>query len=100
MSTTPSFNTKQMRFREDWNARPRFETGNGGSFVGRDEYLKRLDSHFRSRNGGTILISGVRGVGKTALVDRALVMSRDELEKSYWENTVAYLFKTSTIDPD
>lgn len=91
--STPTLNTKQMRFRENWNARPRFETGDDGSFVGRTEYLQRLDSHFRSRNGGTILVSGVRGVGKTALVDRALVMSRQELQKSYWEKTSEYLQK-------
>lgn len=89
--STPTVNTKQMRFRENWNARPRFETGDDGSFVGREEYLKRLDSHFRSRNGGTILVSGVRGVGKTALVDRALVMSQQELQKTYWEKTSEYL---------
>jgi hypothetical protein len=91
MSTTPTPNTKQMRFRENWNARPRFETGADGSFVGRNEYLQRLDSHFRSRNGGTILISGVRGVGKTALIDRALVTSRQELRDNYWANTWKYL---------
>ena len=93
MSTTPTSNTKEMRFRKDWNARPRFETGNDGSFVGRNEYLERLDSHFRSRNGGTILISGVRGVGKTALVDRALVTSGKELQNSYWKETWEYLLR-------
>ena len=89
--STPTLNTKQLRFRQDWNARPRFETGDDGSFVGRNEYLQRLTSHFRSRNGGTILVSGVRGVGKTALVDRALVTSQQELRDSYWEKTWEYL---------
>lgn len=89
--STPTLNTKEMRFRENWNARPRFETGDDGSFVGRTEYLQRLSSHFQSRNGGTILISGVRGVGKTALVDRALVTSTKELQLDYWKETWTYL---------
>ncbi len=80
-----------MCFRKDWNVRPRYETEENGLFVGRNEFLERLNSHFISRSGGTILISGVRGVGKTALVDRALVSSRRKMQNRYWKDTWKYL---------
>jgi hypothetical protein len=82
---------KAMYFRKDWNVRPRYETEEDGQFVGRTEFLERLNSHFISRSGGTILISGVRGVGKTALVDRALVTSRRKLQNRYWKQTWKHL---------
>lgn len=85
------FRFDQMVFREDWNIRPRFETGEEGRFVGREELLGRLSSHFISHGGGTILISGVRGVGKTALVDRALVDARQKLCDRYWIDVWDYL---------
>ena len=81
----------QMRFRKNWNVRPRYETEFPGLFVGRSEFLDRLNSHFISRSGGTILISGVRGVGKTALVDSALVASRQTMQERYWRDTWEYL---------
>src|SRR2546422_1156735 len=71
----------RMQFRKEWNARPRFESEEEGLFVGREDFLNRLTSHFISKGGGTILISGVRGVGKTALVDRALVDARQKLQR-------------------
>lgn len=80
-----------MCFRKDWNVRPRYETEEDGQFVGRNEFLERLNSHFLSRSGGTILISGVRGVGKTALVERALVSSRRKMQNRYWKDTWKYL---------
>ena len=89
--TSSDIKTNQMLFRQSWNARPRFETGEEGLFVGRAEFVERLDSHFISDSGGTILISGVRGVGKTALVDRALVSSRQKLQDRYWKETARYL---------
>ena len=93
-SPTNKITANQMCFRKDWNVRPRFETEETGLFVGRNEFLERLNSHFISRSGGTILISGVRGVGKTALVDRALVTSRRELQDRYWKATWEYLTKS------
>lgn len=84
-------NPNAMSFRKDWNVRPRYEEEEAGLFVGRNEFLERLNSHFISRSGGTILISGVRGVGKTALVDSALVTSRSKMQNRYWKNTWKYL---------
>jgi Cdc6-like AAA superfamily ATPase len=89
--TSPEIKANQMLFRQSWKSRPRFETGEEGLFVGRAEFVERLDSHFTSDSGGTILISGVRGVGKTALVDRALVSSRQKLQERYWKETARYL---------
>src|SRR4026207_575357 len=39
---------KAMYFRKDWNVRPRYETEEDGQFVGRTEFLERLNSHFIS----------------------------------------------------
>ena len=88
---------ERMVFRADWNARPSFEDREEGLFVGRNELLGRLSSHFISKGGGTILISGVRGVGKTALVDRALVEARRKLADRYWTDLAAYLKKRGQI---
>jgi hypothetical protein len=87
---------EKMVFRAEWNTRPRFETSEVGLFVGREELLSRLSSHFSAKNGGTILISGVRGVGKTALVDRALVDARTGLSDCYWEDAAEYLLDRAT----
>ena len=91
----PEIQPNSMYFRSDWNIRPRYETEVPGLFVGRSEFLDRLNSHFISRSGGTILISGVRGVGKTALVDSALVTSRQEMQERYWQKTWEYLSSAS-----
>jgi hypothetical protein len=92
--TSSEIKADQMRFRASWNSRPRFETEDEARFVGRTEFVERLNSHFISDGGGTILISGVRGVGKTALVDRALVSSRLKLQDRYWRETSRYLQET------
>ena len=56
----------RVPLQQGWDKRPRYESREGGMFVGREELLKRLAGDFTSRRSGTILISGVRGVGKTA----------------------------------
>src|SRR5882672_590066 len=81
----------RVLFRQDWDARPRFEKEQEGLFVGRRELLDRLVSDFISKRSGTILISGVRGVGKTALVERALLEARNKLQNRYWKRAKAEL---------
>jgi len=76
---------KRILFRQDWDARPRYEKSQTGLFVGRTDLLDRLTSDFISKRSGTILISGVRGVGKTALVERALLEARNKLQNRYWK---------------
>ncbi len=46
-------------------------------FVGRDAEVSRLSSILSSRKSGTILVSGHRGVGKTALVEEAISKARE-----------------------
>ncbi|HSE34152.1 MAG TPA: ATP-binding protein [Pyrinomonadaceae bacterium] len=87
---------EQMVFKHGWKARPKFETSTEGSFVGRNDLLGRLSSQFISKGGGTILISGVRGVGKTALVDRALVDARNNLALVYWSEAATFLEDRAT----
>lgn len=92
-SSTPEVEDQKLReasfnrvlFRQDWDARPRFEKETEGLFVGRRELIDRLTSDFISKRSGTILISGVRGVGKTALVERALLEARNKLQNRYWK---------------
>ena len=45
-------------------------------FVGRDLELARLTTLFRHRSAATVLVSGHRGVGKSALVEEALRTSK------------------------
>jgi hypothetical protein len=87
---------EQMVFKAGWKTRPKFETATEGSFVGRADLLNRLSSQFISKGGGTILISGVRGVGKTALVDRALVDARQKLANVYWSEAAKFLETRAT----
>jgi hypothetical protein len=93
---TPIAPVDQMVFNAEWKTRPKFETSTEGSFVGRNDLLSRLSSQFISKGGGTILISGVRGVGKTALVDRALVDARQKLADQYWAEAAKFLEARAT----
>lgn len=81
----------RVLFSHSWDARPRYEREEEGLFVGRGELLERLTSDFISKRSGTILISGVRGVGKTALVERALVEARNKLQNRYWKKALKFL---------
>lgn len=94
-SLSPETATARVPFRRDWDARPRYgaEEEEEGVFVGRREVLERLTSDFISKRSGTILISGVRGVGKTALVERALLDARNELQNRYWKTVFPMLEK-------
>jgi hypothetical protein len=67
-----------FQFVHDWAERPYFrgagEAEHGaGHFQGRGDELKQLTQFFVEGSGGTALVSGFRGVGKTATVDRALI---------------------------
>ena len=81
----------RVPLRQNWDRRTRFETLESGLFVGREELLERLTGDFTARSSGTVLISGVRGVGKTALVDRALLRARVKLQDRYWRLLVSEL---------
>lgn len=67
-----------FQFVHDWAERPFFRgPGEGqygpGHFQGRAYELEQLKQFFVDGSGGTVLVSGYRGVGKTATVDRALI---------------------------
>ena len=81
----------RILFSHDWDARPRYETEEEGVFVGRRELLDRITSDFISKRSGTILISGVRGVGKTALAERALLEAKKKLQNRYWKKALVVL---------
>src|SRR5262245_56530093 len=87
---------EQMIFNSKWKTRPKYEDAEDGLFVGRNDLLGRLSSQFIAKGGGTILISGVRGVGKTALVDRALVDARLKLAHDYWCRAAEFLENRAT----
>lgn len=60
----------KIKLKTDWDSPPKID--NGGHFVGREEELSILVNELIRKNSGSILISGERGVGKTALVYKAL----------------------------
>jgi hypothetical protein len=90
----------RVPLQQGWDRRPRYETQENGLFVGRDELVERLTGDFTARSSGTILISGVRGVGKTALVERALLKARNRLQNRYWQYLLRDLSSASpwTVD--
>ena len=89
--TVSSDAANRVPLRDDWDRRPRFETLETGMFVGRTELLERLTGDLTARRSGTVLISGVRGVGKTALVERSLLAAREVLQNRYWERLLREL---------
>ncbi len=98
--TSQSDPVNRVPLQNGWDRRPRYETLEDGLFVGRRQLLKRLTDDFTARNSGTILISGVRGVGKTALVERALIQARDHLQAIYWEKLQDQLLRARSWNPD
>jgi len=52
-------------------------------FKGRKNEIRRLKSLIMFRKSASILISGVRGIGKTAFVHEALRQTRKELETTF-----------------
>ncbi len=50
-------------------------------FVGREAELSRLVSLFQRRSAATVLVSGHRGVGKSALVEEALTRAKKDRKK-------------------
>lgn len=52
-----------------------------GGFVGREAELSRLVSLFQRRSSATVLVSGHRGVGKSALVEEALSRAQGDKTK-------------------
>lgn len=52
-----------------------------GHFSGRVDQVDQLTKFFLYGSGGTVLVSGHRGVGKTATVDKALVEGLHEIER-------------------
>jgi len=101
-SPSPEFSSASaVTFSDGWDARPRYQSDedDDGIFVGRKEILDRLTSDFTSRRSGTILISGVRGVGKTALVEKALVDARQKLAHRYWKKAAPLVNETKWWHP-
>ncbi|MFH1225521.1 MAG: ATP-binding protein [Candidatus Diapherotrites archaeon] len=66
-----------LTLKNDWDYPPHYEKQQG-HFIGRKEELENLVDNLSRKNSGSILIAGDRGVGKTALVYKAL----QEVKKS------------------
>jgi hypothetical protein len=65
----------RIRLANDWDYPPNpypTETQNKGHFVGRHAEVTLLANDFIRKDSGSILLSGVRGVGKTSLVYAAM----------------------------
>jgi len=89
----------RIPFIHGWDARPRYETEEEGVFIGRSGLLDRLTSDFIGKRSGTILISGVRGVGKTSLVERALLEAKNKLQNRYWKKALLRLDNATEWNP-
>lgn len=59
-----------LRIKNDWDAFPSyyFSLDKNSYFGGREELVNRLSYWLSDGGGGSVLISGVRGIGKTAFV--------------------------------
>jgi len=77
--------------KKDWDYFPHYEKEQG-HFVGRQEEKRKVLNWFVRRNTGCFLVSGERGVGKTALVYEAL---REASKKN--KNIVPILITASQL---
>lgn len=63
----------KIYLKQDWDYQPSYKKGNTlGHFIGREREKNGLVDEFLRKDSGSILVSGARGVGKTALVYKAL----------------------------
>jgi len=61
----------KLALKKDWDYFPHYEKPQG-HFIGRKEERNKIENWFIRREKGCLLVSGERGVGKTALVYEAL----------------------------
>lgn len=80
----------KIKLKTDWDSPPKID--DGGHFVGRAEELSILVNELIRKNSGLILISGERGVGKTALVYKALqvILKQPKNDKTYIRHKLHY----------
>src|SRR6185295_12450847 len=74
-------------FVEGWADRPSYrgpgeDEHSAGSFRGRAPELGQLQSFFLQGAAGTVLVSGPRGVGKTATIDLALIKTVEAINRT------------------
>lgn len=69
--------TLKLILKKDWDYFPHYEK-QVGHFIGRAEEKERVKNWFLRREKGCFLVSGERGVGKTALVYEALHEAKEK----------------------
>lgn len=63
----------KIYLKSDWDYPPSYEKDRQlGHFAGREKEKSELVDEFLRKDSGTILVSGARGVGKTALLFKAV----------------------------
>lgn len=70
----------KLALKKDWDYFPHYEKAQG-HFVGRTEEKNKIENWFLRREKGCLLVSGERGVGKTALVYEALYKTSQKDKK-------------------
>jgi len=70
----------KLALKKDWDYFPHYEKPQG-HFVGRVEEKNKIENWFLRREKGCLLVSGERGVGKTALVYEALYKTSQKNKK-------------------
>ncbi len=66
-------------------------------FYGREEVLAELKAYIKESRGGSILVTGFRGVGKTSLVNKAILdLQKDTKQQKYIK---IYINLAQSIEP-
>jgi hypothetical protein len=65
----------------DWDKFPDPLVDGKSFFSGREELVEKLSNWITDSNGGSILVSGVRGVGKTAFVYHSIKVAKEKIRK-------------------
>lgn len=82
----------KIKLQKDWDFFPRIEEQKG-YFTGRKLLKERLFNEIIRRDSGAILLSGSRGVGKTALVNESLRNVKEEIKTRSLTNDVKRINK-------
>ena len=84
----------KIYLKQDWDYQPSYKKDDQrGYFIGREKEKNQLVDEFLRKESGSILISGARGVGKTALIYRAL---QESTEKN--ENVIPIVINASQLE--
>jgi len=89
----------KLTLKPDWDSFPSYNKKKG-HFVGRQDTKDKLINDFLRKSNGSILVSGARGVGKTALVYQALQEATEKQEVNNNNKIIPIILNAAQLDPD